>query len=378
MSQRTIPTSSVSAARVITPERVLEPGWVSWVGDSIVEVGAGQVEGAQDLGDVTLAPGFVDMHAHGGGGAAFTDGPDAARAVLETHLAQGTTSMMASLVTDTIDNLERQVRDLAPMVLRGELLGIHLEGPWLSHLHRGAHQESLLRDPEPEDIDRLLAAGGGAIAMVTLAVERQGGIEATRRFVENGVIVAPGHSHATYERAVQAIEAGASVATHLFNAERPIHHREPGLIVALLEQPQVSIELIADGVHVHPAMLREAARRAQGRFVLVTDAMAAAGSADGDYELGPLQVRVQDGIARLVDGGAIAGSTLTLDRAVRYATGTAGIGLHEAITAATSTPADVLRRPDLGRLAPGARADLVVLDAQLRVGRVMRAGKWVR
>lgn len=368
---------TLSAARVVTPAEVLEPGWVSWVGESIVEVGAGPRAGSHDLGVVTVAPGYVDMHVHGGGGAAFTDGQQAARTVLATHLAHGTTAMMASLVTDSVANLERQIRDLAPMVRRRELLGIHLEGPWLSHLHRGAHQESLLCDPDPRDIDRLLAAGEDTIAMVTLAVEREGGIEATRRLHDAGVIVAPGHSDATYAQAVEAIAAGASVATHLFNAERGIHHREPGLVVALLEREKVTVELIADGVHVHPAMLREAARRATGRFVLITDAMAAAGAADGDYALGPLQVRVESGIARLVEDGAIAGSTLTLDRAVRYATGVAGIAMHEAITAATTAPADVLGRPDLGRVAPGARADLVVLDTDLFVSAVLRRGVWM-
>lgn len=374
---RARPVRTLSAARVVTPAEVLEPGWVSWVGESIIEVGAGSKAGAHDLGDVIVAPGYVDMHAHGGGGAAFTDGQQAARTVLATHLAHGTTAMMASLVTDSIGNLERQVRDLAPMVRQGELLGIHLEGPWLSHLHRGAHQESLLRDPDPLDIDRLLDAGQGTVAMVTLAVERDGGIEATRRLLDAGVIVAPGHSDATYARAVEAIDAGASVATHLFNAERGIHHREPGLVVALLEREKVAVELIADGVHVHPAMLREVARRARGRFVLITDAMAAAGSADGDYVLGPLQVRVDGGIARLVEGGAIAGSTLTLDRAVRYATSVAGIAMHEAIIAATTAPADVLGRTDLGRVAPGARADLVVLDTDLFVSAVLRRGVWM-
>lgn len=371
------PAQTLSAARVVTPEGILEPGWVTWMGGSIVGVGAGTRDEAHNLGDVTVAPGYVDMHVHGGGGAAFTDGPQAARTVLATHLAHGTTAMMASLVTDSIDNLERQVADLAPMVGQGELLGVHLEGPWLSHLHRGAHQESLLCDPDPVDIDRLLAASEGTIAMVTLAVERAGGVEATCRLADAGVIAAPGHSHATYARALEAIDAGASVATHLFNAERGIHHREPGLIVALLEREEVVVELIADGVHVHPAMLREAARRAKGRFVLITDAMAAAGSKDGEYVLGPLQVRVDGGIARLVDGGAIAGSTLTLDRAVRYATGVAGIDIHEAITAATTAPADVLGRPDLGRIAPGALADLVVLDTDLFVSRVMQRGTWV-
>lgn len=371
----------LAAATVHTPAGLLEPGWVRVDGDRVVEVGAGQPAGPSTaLGDVVLAPGFVDMHNHGGGGRAFTEGAEAAETVLATHLSHGTTSVVASLVTDTIDVLERQVRDLRPLVEDGRLVGTHLEGPWLSEMHCGAHDPALLSDPDPHDVARLVEAGGGTIAMVTLAVERDGGLDAVRRLHDAGVLVALGHSHATYAEALAAINAGASVATHLYNAARPVQHREPGLTLALLESPGVTVELIADGVHVHPAMIRDVARRAPGRVALITDAMGAAGGGDGDYDLGPLRVRVVDGVARLArpDGstGAIAGSTLTLDRAVRFAVQQAGLGVHEAICAATQTPADRLGRADLGRIGPGARADLVVLDGGLQVQRVMRAGQW--
>ncbi|QGF23445.1 N-acetylglucosamine-6-phosphate deacetylase [Raineyella fluvialis] len=372
------------ATRVLTPDPV-DDGWVRVEGERVVGVGSGPVPAAAaqdadvvDLGDRLLVPGFVDIHAHGGGGAAYTDGVDAARTVVAAHLAHGTTSAMASLVTDAVPVLEDQVRALVPLVRAGELLGIHLEGPWLSELHCGAHDPDLLRDPMRHDIDTLLAAGEGTVRMVTLAIERLGGLAAVRHLAEAGVIVAPGHSHATYAEANLAIDEGARVATHLFNAERPIHHREPGLVVALLERPEVTVELIADGVHLHPAMVGDIARIKRGRFVLVTDAMAAAGSEDGDYELGPLKVEVRGGVARLAHGGAIAGSTLTLDRAVRFCVERAGIDLVDAVRAATLTPATVIGRDDIGRIAPGAYADLVVLRPDLTVEAVHRHGRRVR
>lgn len=329
------------------------------------------------LGITYLAPGFVDIHNHGGGGAAFTEGAVAAARAIALHRSHGTTSLMASLVTDTIDRLAEQVAALAPLVEAGELVGVHLEGPWLSDLHCGAHDPMLLRDPDIADIDRVLDAGEGTVAMVTLAVERPGGLEAVAHLAARGVIAAPGHSDAGYEIAKEAVAAGASVATHLFNAERPMHHRVPGLIPALLESPSVAIELIADGVHVHPAMLRHAITCAPTRYVLVTDAMAAAGAPDGDYRLGPLRVRVQDSVARLDPGGAIAGSTLTLDRAMRFLVEQVGVPVPEAVRAATLVPAETIGRADLGRLAPGARADLVALGEDLQVRAVMRGGRWV-
>lgn len=368
------------AARVFDGAQLRSGGWVEIDGDRIVAVGGGAATPAgdvTDLGDVTLAPGFVDGHCHGGGGAAFTDGAQAARTAAAMHHRHGTTTVVASLVTDGLDALEHQVRALAPLVEAGELAGIHLEGPWLSPAHRGAHRPDLLRDPAPVEVTRLLDAAGGTVTMVTLAPELAGGIEAVRLLADRGVLAALGHSDASYAQACTAIDAGATVATHLYNAERGIHHREPGPVPALLDAPGVVVELIADGVHVHPAMVAFAARRARGGFVLVTDAMAAAGAADGDYLLGPLEVRVTEGVARVVATGAIAGSTLTLDRAVRFAVAEAGLPLPDVLGAATSRPARLLGRDDVGRLAAGGYADLVALDAELRLVAVMRRGEWL-
>ena len=228
-------------------------------------------------------------------------------------------------------------------------------------------------------MDALLTAGDGAVRMVTLAPELPGGVEAVERLAEAGVVAAIGHTDATYDVARRALDAGARVGTHLFNAMRGLHHREPGPVAALLEAP-VDVELIADGVHLHPAVLRSVFAAKPGRCVLITDAMAAAGAEDGDYELGPMTIEVREGVARLADAdgqGAIAGSTLTMDAAVRHAVQEAGLPLLDVVHAASTAPARVLGLGDVGAIEAGRRADLVVLDDDLAVVRVMRSGAWV-
>ena len=376
----TTPTAStvLGADRVITPEHVHSPGWVAVDQGRIVGVGTGEPAWpVHDLGAVTLTPGFVDLHCHGGQGFSYSEGADAAHEALLAHRRHGTTSMVASLATDTLESLARQLRDLAPLVAGEELVGVHLEGPWLSDAHCGAHDASLLRDPDPAEVTGLLDSAPGVVVMVTLAAERPGGLATVERLAARGVLAALGHSDAGYEMAHAAIDAGARVATHLFNAERALHHREPGLVLALLERDEVTVELIADGVHLHPAVLRSAAVRKPSRFTLVTDAMAAAAVGDGDYLLGTSNVQVRNGVARLAGTGVLAGSILTLDAALRHAVQVAGLDVVDAVAAVTRTPADLLARPELGRLEPGARADLVVLDDRLEVRGVMRHGRWV-
>ncbi|WP_156466190.1 N-acetylglucosamine-6-phosphate deacetylase [Janibacter sp. Soil728] len=366
----------LTADRIVTPGRTLAPGWVRVVSERIEEVGEG---GPPSPADVvltgTLVPGFVDAHCHGGGGASFTVGDaDEAMDVAAAHLRHGTTSLVASLVTDEVPQLERHVRVLGELVTDGVLAGVHLEGPWLSRDFCGAHEPSLLRPPSPADVDRLLAAGGDALRMVTIAPELDGAMDAVHRIADAGVVVGVGHSDASWEQAREAIDAGASVATHLFNQIRGLHHRRPGPIAALLEDERVWVELISDGVHVHPAMLRLALAAAPGRIMLVTDAMGAAAADDGDYHLGPIHVQVRDGVAR-TPSGAIAGSTLTMAGAVRHSVAS-GFTLEQAVDAATRAPAAALGLTDVGRVEAGARADLVVLDEGLTVSAVMRQGIW--
>lgn len=370
----------IAADRIVTPARVFAPGWLLVDGDRVADVGPGEPPRPPDLAlpDATVVPGFVDVHAHGGGGASFDGGTaDQAATAVRAHLQHGTTSMVASLVSAGRATLLSSVERLSDLVDDRLLAGIHLEGPWLSPARAGAHDPELLADATPGEVDALLKAGRGHVRMVTLAPERPGGLDAIRRLTAAGVTSAIGHTDATYDQARAALDAGATVGTHLFNAMRGLHHREPGPVAALLEHPDAYVELVADGVHVHPAALRLAASAKPHQIVLITDAMAAAAAEDGSYRLGRLVVEVVDGVARLADGGAIAGSTLTMAAAVRYAVREVGLPIEDAVRAATATPAAMLRLDRVGALLPGYRADLVVLDDDLEVSRVLQRGKWV-
>lgn len=369
------------AARVFTGVGMLTPGELIVDGDRVVEareVGpdeppwpAGDPD-VVDLGDVTLAPGLVDAHCHGGGGSSFPEAPDG---VLATHRAQGTTTIIASTVTQSLEELERQVRLLSARVRDGSLAGIHLEGPWLAGAYKGAHPVDKLRDPLPEEVLRLLEAGDGAVRMVTIAVEKPGAMASVRLLAERGVVAALGHSDCTYEQARAAIDAGVTGATHLFNAMPGLHHRRPGPILALLEDARVWCELIVDGVHLRPE-LAGWVMAVSDRVVLVTDAMAAAGCADGDHMLGDLPVEVRGGVARIAGTETIAGSTLVLSQAVGGAIAT-GVQPEVALRAATLNPARYLGLDGVGQFVPGARADAVVFGEDWSVERVLFKGEWL-
>ncbi|WP_214609526.1 N-acetylglucosamine-6-phosphate deacetylase [Gulosibacter macacae] len=353
----------------------LAEGWVEIEDERIVSVGLGSPPRQADLAlDGILAPGYVDVHAHGGGGAAFdTTDPADIDTVVAAHRSHGTTSLVASLVTSPIDRLETQVSLLANAVERGVLAGTHLEGPWLAQAFKGAHDPEQLRDPLRADVERLLAAGRGTVRMVTLAPELPGALEVMPVFVEAGVVVAVGHTSADFDTAREAIERGARGATHLFNAMPSLHHRRPGPILALWEDPRVTLEIIADGIHLRPELVAWVMRTAPGRVALITDAMAAAACGDGEYLLGDLEVTVHEGVARLQGTETIAGSTLTLDRAVRTAVAV-GVSLPDALAAATAVPADYLGLAEVGRIEPGRYADLIELDDDLEVRRVIYRG----
>ncbi len=380
------------AARVFTGTELLGGAAVLVDGERFVAVGAADEVAARaedlaarahdpvgvvDLGDVTLAPGLVDVHCHGGGGVAFPQDPHRAAAL---HRAHGTTTIVASLVTQPLDVLDRQVRALAPLVADGLLAGIHLEGPWLAEPYKGAHPAHLLRAPDPAEVAALLDAGlvdgHETVAMVTIAVERPGALESVRLMADRGIVAALGHSAADHQETLAAIDAGVRGATHLFNAMPPLAHRAPGPVLALLADPRVWCELIVDGVHVAPE-LAAWVMSVSAQVVLVTDAMAAAGCADGDYGLGDLDVEVRGGVARIAGTDTIAGSTLTLSRAVQVAI-EAGVDPVVALRAATSRPARYLSLDDVGSLAPGARADVVAFGPDWSVERVLHRGAWVR
>ena len=369
---------------LLTGRELLRPGWIE-VSQGVIEaIGAGAPPrpADRDLGAVTVVPGFVDTHLHGGGGANFSTASSAeTTTAVALHREHGTTTLVASLVTAAPAELLRQVTELAGEVRAGLIDGIHLEGPWLSTTRCGAHQPSLMRDPDSAEISRVLGAAEGAIRMVTLAPERDGALAAIEQIVDAGVVAAVGHTEATYEQTRAAIAAGATVGTHLFNAMRPIDRREPGPIVALLEDHRVTVELIADGVHVDPAIYRHVTRSAgPDRVSLITDAMAAAGMADGEYWLGQLAVAVVDGVARVAGTQTIAGGTATMDRVFRFAVIHSDVPRDEALMAAVRqasiNPARALGMPSPGLVA-GAGADMVVLDADLAVTGVLRQGLWV-
>ena len=377
----------LTAGTVLTGRELLRPGWIEISGTTISAVGSGSPGRVadHDLGAVTVVPGFVDTHVHGGGGASFSAGGAETATAAALHRRHGTTTLVASLVTESPGDLLRQVRALAGDVRSGLIAGIHLEGPWLAEKRCGAHDPALLRDPDPEELDHVLRAGDGTIRMVTMAPERTGALEAIRRIVDAGAVVAVGHTEATYRQTRTAIDAGATVATHLFNAMRPIHHREPGPVIALLEDPRVGVEVIADGVHIDPALYRHiTASAGADRVSLVTDAMAAAGMPDGPYRIGPLAVDVTDGVAHLAGTDTIAGSTATMDRLFRFAVDHSAANgaarsdeaLLLAVRQSSVNPARALGLPS-PVLAGGAGADLVVLDAELAVAAVLYRGEWV-
>jgi N-acetylglucosamine-6-phosphate deacetylase len=375
--------------RGMIPTAGLPDGVVTVEAGAIIRVEAAPARSSgPDSGDVIL-PGLIDIHCHGGGGHGFpTESADEALAAAEFHAAAGTTGVIASLVTAPPDGLLRQVRTLAPLVATGHLLGIHLEGPFLAPARRGAHEPSLLRDPDPALVLDLLATADGAIKIVTIAPERAGAAAVAGLLRAAGVIVAFGHTDADFATMAEALSdgGGAALVTHLGNAMPQLRHRAAGPVAAALvaaARDEASVELIADGVHVDTGFTRLVfATAAPGRVVLVTDAMAAAGMPDGSYQLGPLRVVVAGGVARVENspggfgGGSIAGGTSTLLGVVATAHA-AGVPLADAVYAASAAPARVLGLSDRGRLAPGMVADIVVTDRALALRRVLRAGRWL-
>ena len=335
-----------------------------------------------DLRGQWVLPGFVDMHVHGGGGTSFTEGTaEDARAAAEFHRRHGSTTIVASLVTAPLGGLEARTAMLAGLAGEDVIAGIHLEGPFLSAARCGAQDPRHMIAPDVAAFERLHTAAAGRLRVITVAPELPGATALIKAAVQAGVIAAVGHTDATADVTSAAVDAGASHATHLFNGMRPLHHREPGPVGALLDRDEVSCEVIADGVHLHDTAIRLVARAAgPGRLVLITDAMAAAGMPDGHYRLGSMRVDVAGGVARLAADagpGAIAGSTATMASVVRHAIA-AGLPVTAVAAAASTTPARVLGLGDrTGALRAGLDADLVVCDEEFGLRAVMRHGEWL-
>jgi N-acetylglucosamine-6-phosphate deacetylase len=366
----------ICSGTMVLDGQVRRPGWLATSDGQILACGDGPPPGPvdRDFPDCVVVPGFVDMHVHGGGGASYTDA-DGIGAAAEFHRRHGTTTTLASLVTASPAELIAGVRALAAATQRSAIAGIHLEGPWLSTARCGAHDPTRMRNPDLAEIDAVLAAGAGAIRSVTLAPELPGAEDAIRRFLDADVVVAVGHTDATYEQTQRAIAAGATVGTHLFNAMPPLHHREPGPALALLQDPGVTVELIADGVHVHPEVVRAViAAVGPGRVALVTDAIAAAGCDDGTFRLGTVPIDVVSGVARVHGTSTIAGGTATMDLLFRNVAPDAG--LAAAVRMTSETPARALGLERVGALRAGNDANLVVLDGALEITAVMVRGDW--
>jgi N-acetylglucosamine-6-phosphate deacetylase len=357
----------------------LEDAFVVVDGASVSEVGTGPPPSPAypvlDLGDMLVAPGLVDMHVHGGGGyevncATAGEVELSVREMARFHARHGTTALVATTVSDSPEALRAAVQGIAAVAAEPgtTVLGSNLEGPWIAPSRAGAQYPGALRLPSVGELADLVACAEGTLRLVTLAPELDGAPELMVAALGAGVVVSLGHTDADYAVAACAFEAGARHVTHLFNAMTPIHHRRPGPVAAALADGRVSLELIADGVHVHPALISLVARMAPERLVLVTDAIGATGTGPGRHRLGPLEVVVENGRAVLADHpGTVAGSVLTMERAVALAVRDAGVPLLTALRAASLHPAEVLGESRKGRLGPGADADIVVLDRDFSV-----------
>jgi len=307
----------------------------------------------------TLIPGFVDIHSHGGAGFYFSDlSPENVAAARNTHLSHGTTTHIASLVTEPIGVLEEQILRLVPMVNAGVFEGIHLEGPYLSHARCGAHEPSLLRSPSIDELSALLDAGQGAITMITLAPELDGGIEAVEYLTSRGVTVALGHSQADAATTNAAFAAGAKLITHFSNGMPKPSKDASTIAEASLARKKIPLEMIIDGVHVSDEILREVLASGEPRTILITDSMSAAGGADGSYSIGSLDVVVLDGVARLTSNHSLAGSTLTMDKAfVNFLTFNNNI--VDCVFAASTLPAKTLGLHAVGEITVGKKAHIL-------------------
>jgi N-acetylglucosamine-6-phosphate deacetylase len=392
-------------ARVVTVRGILDPGWVEIADGVIAAVGTGQRSGGIDLEGRILTPGFVDAHVHGAAGSTFgVDGTERSRQVAHHPLHHGTTTLLAGLRAAPPGRLADAVGALRPLIDEDTVAGILIEGPFLSPAHGGAQNRAALQIPTSDAVAAVRAAvpphaasrdrmpptakpqrpeceHGPAPAprLITIAPELPGAIDAIRELRAAGWVVAVGHTDANYDEFVAAFDAGATVVTHLFNAMRPIDHRDPGPVIATRDDPRAMGELIADGFHLGDRVINFAFHTlGADRVTLITDAMEATGRGDGRYPRGDRTIVVSGGKATLADSGGLAGSTLTLAAAVRRVVRHAGIALPDAVRAASFNPAKVLHLDsELGSIAAGMRADFNAFTDGLELTATMRGGAWV-
>jgi len=408
-----VPVTAIYASRIFTPQEQLadsviltENGRITAIGHrDEVKIPSGAIDYV--AAGMTVVPGFVDVHIHGAGGHDVMEATPAALDCITSTVARyGTTSILATTVTASVDETCRSLQGIAEYIrthekrenvepnvepnvvpgvepqnpaqgapdLAAEILGIHLEGPFISKARRGVHPPDAIARPSVEILEKFRAASDGLIRIITIAPEIPGALDLIRYAVANGIVAAIGHTDANFEQTQAAIQAGARHSVHFYNAMRPFSHRDPGVIGAILTEPDVTAEVIADGIHVAgPAIQVLLGTKGFDTVLLASDATAATGMPDGNFRLGNFEVIVRDGVCRNAEG-KLAGSTLTLDRALRYIVGL-GVPLIDAVRMATILPA---RRISLagkkGILAVGADADLVVLTPDLRVVGTMTRG----
>jgi len=347
--------------------------------DIIVPVGAEVI----DARDKFVVPGFIDMHVHGGGGSDIMDGKyEAVKQVAVTHSRFGTTAFLPTTMTMSKNNIVGSLKSIYEAFIKGtgaaEILGVHLEGPYINPEKKGAQKEKDIKRASTREFLEFNKASGNLICLITIAPEMPGAIDFIRWLHKQGVIVSAGHSNATYEQVQEGIQAGLSHVTHTFNAMSGLDHREPGVVGADLTSTELKVEIIADGIHIHPVAMKILVKAKEiGKIVLITDAMRATSKPEGTYKLGGQEVTVAKGQARLKNG-TLAGSVLTMDKAVRNLITKVGVSLTEAIQMATFNPAKCLGAEDKkGSLEPGKDADIVVLDKKLEVELTMVRGKIV-
>lgn len=374
----------LSAGTVLAADRDLRPGYVAVEAGQIVRVAGGappaSARSVLSYPDGTLVPGFIDLQVNGGAGVDCSRcGPEGYQVLGRYLAATGVTAYLPTIVSAPLEDMRRAAERAAAAMGGGgalpAILGVHMEGPYLNPLRRGAHRAQDLRHPVVDEVADTIRRARGALRMMTLAPELDGAEAVIRRLASEGIVPALGHTDAGFDEITAAARWGARMATHVFNAMRGIHHREPGAAGGALLTSALAVGVIADLVHVHPAVLALIARVAgPGRVVLVTDAVAAAGMGRGAFTLGPQTVEVKEGAPRLGDG-SLAGSALQMFRAVKNFTEAAGAGLRDAVEAASLVPARLLGLGRKGRIARGCDADLVVLDRDGAVLLTLIAGR---
>ncbi|MDD9265941.1 N-acetylglucosamine-6-phosphate deacetylase [Paenibacillus sp. GCM10023248] len=379
----------ITGAKIVTEQGIIEQG--------VVHIKDGVIASVQDSADwnsgaaspeaVTLdargswlLPGFIDVHVHGGYGADFMDASsEALDTITRFHAQSGTTAMLATTMTQTREAIDRVLDEVNAYMRKpmpyAQLLGVHMEGPFISPKWAGAQDPNLMLPPQLSWLQSWDERYPQLVKQLTLAPEGEGAHAMIAWLREHGIVAACGHTDASYADIQSAVDAGLSHAVHTFNAMKPLHHREPGTVGAVLTDDRISGEVIADGIHVHPAAIRLLVKAKQPHgLLLITDAMSAAGLGDGQYDLGGQAVTVQGGVARLTEGGALAGSTLTMIEALRYMVRHVGVSVEEASRFASGNPARLLGlEASHGSIAQGKQADLLLIGPELELERV-----WIR